>query len=256
MLIKEEGRASVMSRLGLPSRIRSLLALSLVVAAFAALPASRPFVQPTPHGPSYLFLSPNTEDHLSLAEASRRLRAPAQLHYHRLARDILQRLGVPNAKVHDTLGDWGDCVENSLLVVLPSADPQTLRCAAAWFGFIAQQKAVLAFHPDPAGTHLLTILDLPGYDLAMARWLLDRHGIRDRTILVQAGGCRVVVLEIATPSPSLPQAAREGGGTLRHCTGRGECLAGSTRTQAQQHYAEILRAYQVARPLRPLARLP
>jgi hypothetical protein len=245
-----------MSRFGLPARMRTLLALSLMVVACAALPTGRRSAEPAPNGPSYLFLSPNTDDHLSLAEASRRLATPAQLHYHRLAGDILQRLGVANAKVHDALGDWGDCVENSLFVVLPAADPQTLRCAAAWFGFVAQQKAVLAFYPDPAGTHLLTILDLPGHDLATARWLLDRHGIRDRTILVHAGGCRVVVLETIRPSPALPLAAREGGGRLQRCIGRGECLAGSTRTQARQRYAEILRAYQVARPLPPLARLP
>ncbi len=125
-----------------------------------------------------------------------------------MAGDILQRLGVKDAQVHDAVGDWGDSVENSLLVVLPDAHPKTLRCAAAWFGLVAQQKAVLAFHPDPAGTHLLSVLDLPGHDLATARRLLDKHGIRDRTILAHQGGCRVIVLESRSAEPALRDAAR------------------------------------------------
>jgi hypothetical protein len=245
-----------MSRFGLPSRIRSLLALSLLVAACAVLPLDRSAVRPVPDSPSYLFLSPNTDDHLSLAEASRRLASPAQRQYRRLAGDILRLLGVHDATVHDAVGDWGDGVENSLLVTLPVADRQTIRCAAAWFGFIAEQKAVLAFYPDPVGTHQLTILDLPGYDLAMARWLLDRHGIHERTILVRSDSCRVVVLQSRTLDPALRLAAREGLGRLHRCIGRGEYLAATTRTQARQRYAEIIRAYQIARPLRPLARLP
>jgi hypothetical protein len=242
-----------MSRIGLPSRIRSLLALSLILAAYVAVPAHPERGGHALVAPSYLFLSSNTDDNLSLAEASRRLSSPVQLHYHQLAGDILQRLGVLHAKVHDALGDWGDSVENSLLVVLPDAHPETLRCAAAWFGLVAEQKAVLAFHPDPAGTHRLTVLDLPAHDLAAARLLLDQHGIRDRTILTHAGGCRVIVLEPGSDGSALRNVARASGGRLHSCLGLGECLAGPTRSQARQRYTEVLRAYQA---VRPLARLP
>ncbi len=176
----------VMPRFALPSHIRSLLVLSLVLAAGTFLPGGVAPEPLAPTGPSYLFLSPNIDDHLSLAEVSRRLGSPMHKHYHQLAGDILRQLGVNDLQVHDAFGDWGDGVENSLLVVLPAAEPQTLRCAAAWFGLLAQQKAVLAFHPDPAGPDLLTTLDLAGYELAAARLLLDQHGVHDRTILVHA----------------------------------------------------------------------
>ena len=96
-----------MSRLGLPCRFRSLLALSLVLSACVAVPVGSS-IQHGPAGPSYLFLSSNTDDHLTLVEASRRLASPVQLRYHRVAGDILQRLGVKDAKVHDAVGDWGD----------------------------------------------------------------------------------------------------------------------------------------------------
>jgi hypothetical protein len=241
-----------MSRFGLPCRFRSLLALLLVLAACVAVPVGSS-LHHSPAGPSYLFLSSNTDDHLTLVEASRRLASPVQLRYHRLAVDILQRLGVKDAKVHDAVGDWGDSVENSLLVVLPDARPQTLRCAAAWFGLVAQQKAVLAFHPDPAGTHVLSVLDLPGRGLAAARRLLDKHGIRDRTILAHHWGCRVIVLESRTAESALSDAVRSAHGRLRSYAGRGECLAGPTRLQARQRYTDIIEAYQVSQPL---ARLP
>ncbi len=237
-----------MSHAGLPYRCRSLLALVVLLAACVAIPVGSS-VHPVLAGPSYLFLSPNTDDHLSPAEASRRLASPAQFQYHQLAGDILKQLGVNDAKVHDVLGDWDDNVENSLLVVLPAAHPQTLRCAAAWFGLVAQQKAVLAFHPDPEGNHRLTVLDLPGRNLAAVRRLLDEHGIHDRTILVHQGGCRVIVLESHLADPALRDAALAAHGRLHSYTGRGECLAGGTRLQARERYAEIIQAYQLSQQL-------
>ncbi len=67
-----------MSRFGLPCRFRSLLALLLVLAACVAVPVGSSLPH-GPTGPSYLFLSSNTDDHLSLAEASQppRLACPS-----------------------------------------------------------------------------------------------------------------------------------------------------------------------------------
>jgi hypothetical protein len=233
-----------------------LLVLALALASSAALFPRRDAPRAAPSGPSYLFLSPNIDDHLSLAEASRRLVSPAHKQYGLLAGDILRQLGVRGAEVHDAVGDWCEGVENSLVVVLPSAEPDTLRCAAAWFGLAAQQKAVLAFYGDPAGADVLNILDLPGRDLAAARWLLDRHGVRDRAIRVHPRGSQVLVLDAeGRLGEALGQLARHSRGRLRCYPGRGESLAGPTRLQARQRYAEVIRAYQVSRPLPSLARL-
>src|SRR5205823_5452536 len=107
---------------------------------------------PAPVGSACLLLSPNVDDGLDLAEARRRLRSPEHARYRRLAGDILDDLGIRRHQVHDALGEWQGGVENSLLVGLVGpADPGTLACAAACFGLAAQQKAVLAFHADPAG---------------------------------------------------------------------------------------------------------
>jgi hypothetical protein len=245
-----------MSRFALPSHTRSLFVLSLVLAVGTALSSGSVRVQHVPEGPSYLFLSPNTDDHLSLAEVSRRLASPVQKQYRLLAGDIVRQLGVADVQVHDSVGDWGDGVENSLLVVLPAAEPQTLRCAAAWFGLIAQQKAVLAFRPDPAGTDVLMILDLPQHNLDAARQLLDRHGVRDRTLMAHAHGCRVFVLTTnGSVADALRQAAHDADGRLHCRPGWAESLAGPTQLLARQRYTEVIRAYRTARPKRPLARL-
>jgi len=241
----------------LPTRAHiSLLGLTLILAACVSLPRSAS-PQPGTNGSSYLFISPNTDDHLSVMEAARRFDSPEHRRYRTLVGDVLQELGMPAIGVHDAVGDWSDGVENSLFVVLPVADGDTLSCAAAWFGLLAQQKSVLAFHPDSSGRDVLTILDLPGYDLATARRLLGHHGITDRTILAHARGSRVIVVDFAGQlGESLQNAARFSQGRLTHHPGRAESLAGSTRIQARQLYTEVIRASRCSRSLRPLARLP
>src|SRR5262249_14274713 len=91
-----------------------------------------------------LFLSPNTDDGLSLDEASRRLQSRQQRHLAQLARDILAGLGAKDVRVLDSLGDWSAGVENSMLIEIPDTiGPPTLRYAAARLGLIARQQSVL-----------------------------------------------------------------------------------------------------------------
>jgi hypothetical protein len=246
-----------MSRFAPSSRsAASLLALSVTLAACFALVPQHTAPRPAPTGPSYLFLSPNTDGDLSLAEVSRRLVSPAQKQYRHLTSDLLRQLGLAGAEVHDAVGDWSEGVENSLLVVLPSADPQALRCAAAWFGLMARQKAVLAFHADPWGSDFLVVLDLPERDFALVRCLLDGHGIRARTILTHACGSRIVVLDRGgQQTEALRGVARHSRARLSWHTGRAESLDGPTPLQARQRYREVIRAYQISRSSSPLARL-
>jgi len=236
----------------LPSRaVGSLLGLTLILAACVSLPTRSASPQTSTKGASYLFISPNTDDNLTPKEASRRLDSPAHQRYRRLVMDVLHEMGMPSVGAHDAVGDWSEGVENSLFVVLPEADGDRLSCAAAWFGLLARQKCVLAFHSDPAGQDVLTILDLPGHDVESARRLLDRHSITERTILARGRGCRVIVVDFAgRRSEALRTAARFSRSRLKLQPGRAESLAGSTR------YTEVIRASSCSSRLRPLARLP
>jgi hypothetical protein len=228
----------------------ALTALLLLLGSAALLPVPRLPAQ-RPPAAACLLLSPNVDEGLDVAEARRRLRSPQHARYRRLAGDILDQLGVQGHRIHDALGEWQGGIENSLLVVLPHpADAFTLSAAAAWFGLAAQQKAVLAFRADPAGPDVLVVLDLPERSLAEARALLDRQGLRDRTLLPAEGGWRAVVLvrggHLAMPLPASGWQIQRGQGVF---------LGEPTRAAATARYREILRAYRAARPGGPVARL-
>jgi hypothetical protein len=225
-----------------------LVLLTILVVGTGRQPTGAPAPGIAPAGPSYLFLSANTDDHLSLHEASRRLASPEQKLSHHLVAEILRELRLRGASVHDAVGDWSDGVENSLVVVLPAAEPASLRCAAAWFGLLARQKAVLAFHADPAGVDVLTKLDLPGVDLGALRLQLDRSGILDRTIVPHPHGAGVLVVdEGGRLNGPLECLARKLGGRLRRQAGRCDSLAAPTRPLAEQRYHAVLKEYHAAR---------
>ncbi|MFO0844046.1 MAG: hypothetical protein U0797_16870 [Gemmataceae bacterium] len=201
-----------------------LLAARLVVGAHGTAAA--------PHGPALLFFSSNTEDGLSLRQAVDRLGAPAHERCRARAERVLRELSAGPALVHDAIGDWQDGVENSLLVVLPrSPDAGTLRRAAAWFGLIGDQKAVLAFRPEPGGRDVLVTLVVPG-TLEEVRDRLTVHGVHDRTILVEADGCRVIVVVEGERYAELAAAAARMKATIDRRHGRSELLAAPTRDEA------------------------
>ena len=108
---------------------------------------------------------------------------------------LIDDLGLPSARVHDAIGDWAGSVENAVLVQMPaSGDMATLRFAAAWLGLMCRQQAVLLFCADPAGDDRLATFDVDA-PIDHVRHQLDRHGIRERTIIARPGGCWVVVVD-------------------------------------------------------------
>jgi hypothetical protein len=207
--------------------------------------------------PAYLFLSPNTDEHLSLGEVERRLRAPCQGRARQLAGDILDSIGASRHRVMDAIGDWSDGAENSVLAVLPHApDLATLRYAAVWFGLLAGQKSVLAFHPGPGGPDALLVVEVPGKDLLALRRALDRHAVPFRTIVPISGGHRVIVCDVGGRSRgNLEQLGKAYGARVRVSSGAGVWVGEASRAAAQVRYCELIRAYE-AQPSRPRYRPP
>jgi hypothetical protein len=238
-----------------PSTCRPLAGLALVLLGPALLVLCIPERQApaADRSAAYLFLSPNTDEHLDLTQAQQRLRSPDHARYRRLASHILGDLGVAAHQVHDVLGDWGGGAENSLLVVLPcGTDPEAVRYAAASFGLAARQKSVLAFHADPSGPDALVTLDLPGLRLEEVRKALDEHGLPERTLLAHAGGWRALVVLAGGACVALPGVP---GAAATRQPGRGEYLGEPDRLRAGERYRAVIRAYQAQRHRLPLARL-
>jgi hypothetical protein len=250
-----------MSRSVAPRCAVGLLALAVVLAGLL-VPA--PHAAPAQDGSAYLFLSANTDENLSPAEALRRLRSNEQAVFRQLAGDILRQVGAARADVVDAVGDWSDGAENSLLAVVPvPPDLATLRYAAAWFGLLAGQKGVLAFRPGNGGPDGLATLDVPGRDLARLRQALDAHGIEARTIVPTAAGQRVVVFdEGGRWRGRLERLGRWCGVPVRVTAGTGAYVGEQSRGLARQKYRELIAAYEnsparrkyrPAGPCRPVA---
>lgn len=226
------------------ARHRALALILALAATLALLPIPTTSVNPS-FETAYLFVSPNTREDLNMAEARRLLLSPEHGRYRRLAGDILHQLGIGRHQVYDALGDWQGGVENSLFVEVKSpADRQTLRCAVAWFGLVAHQKCVLAFHRDPHGDDVMAVIDMPGRSLEQVRTLLDNHGIRDRTLFHRCGGWRAVVL---AESEQALRLVRIRGVKCRFQIGEAVFLGETTRAGASERYREVLRASRVIR---------
>jgi hypothetical protein len=224
-----------------------LLALALLLGALARLAGPSP--QPAPRGQrgvAYLFLSANTDDGLSPAEASRRLRSPGQSRFKQVAGDILRQVGAPGAEVKDAVGDWAGGTENSLLAFVPDApDFPTVCYAALWFGVLAEQKAVLAFREEPGGADAVVVVDVAERDLARLRGVLDRHAVPFRTLLPTTRGYRVVVYdEGGRLREWLARLGARYASPVAVVPGRGAYLAWPTRGQARQGFVELIAAYE------------
>jgi hypothetical protein len=263
----EEGEEEVMSRVSRPAAHLALAALLLLLAVHPWL-GSVPSAHPP--GSAYLFLSPNTEEQLTLDQARARLHSPAQLQFRRVAQGILAQVGSSEGQVFDALGDWTDGVENSLLVVLPQPtqrrtrslagdpfgertvpeDASTLRYVAAWFGLLADQKSVLVFTPG-SGTDAVLELEVPGKELTALRRSLDEQGILVRTLVLHNGGVRVVLFDKGQQlQAGLERVAHQFGGRLTATRGIGFPLEESTRGQARSRFQEEIRRFE-KQPLRP-----
>jgi hypothetical protein len=231
-----------MSRL-VPARRWAALAVLLLA---CAAPAAWPRPAAPEAASAYLFVSPNTRDHLGVAEARRQLDSAEHARYHRLAGDVLRELGVREPRVSDALGEWQGSAENSLFVTIHEpVEPATVACAAAWFGLAARQKAVLAFHPCPSGDQVLAVIELRGWSLRSSQELLDRHGFHERTLIERGDGWRAVVLAEGRHRRALE---RLPGATVRR--GRAVMIGAETEDAARERYRAVLREHQRAAVVR------
>lgn len=233
------------------SLVLLVLVPALLVQAVERSAAHPPTQPPVKTGLSFLFLSPCLDDGLSAETAVGRLRSREHVSSRRLMHTILEQVKVRPVAIHDAIGDWSDGAENSLLVVLPPTCPvDDAYVAAAWFGLLAQQKAVLAFHPGRKGNDELCHVHLVGWSLAETRDLLDKHNIPARTILLHEEGCRVVVVCMSgRERSSMQNLAREAQARIARLPGHAEELAAPTRWQARERFTEVIRTSKTGKRL-------
>lgn len=200
---------------------------------------------------SYAFVSPNTRENLTTAEAIRELGSPEEA---RLIRDTHQvgcRLRL-RLRVSKALGSWADGAEHST-VFRVTADAATVRYAAAWLGKFARQKAVLYFLGSGMGQARLHILSLRKRDLASVAKAFDSTGVAFRNLVPARKRLLVYVVDLKNElKTKVSLTARRLHASLWSMRGEGAFIGDENdREKAQTVFEEEIRRYEATHaPLR------
>jgi len=85
------------------------------------------------------FVSPNVQENTTFSDAQRGLASEEQKQAHALAQRVVEKVA-GKGEVHDTIGEWKDGAENSLMVRGPM-DRESTKYVAALMGKAENQKA-------------------------------------------------------------------------------------------------------------------
>lgn len=200
--------------------------------------------------PSYLFVSPNTSENLTLKEALRRLNSPEEIALILDGRAVSCRLGL-KARIAKTIGSWTDGVEHSTLLRL-DADEDAVRYANAWLGKRARQKSVLYFQRRTAGAARMYVMSTQrrGRGLAWIAKALDESGIAYRTLVPSARRTLVYVVDLKDElRQQIAVAARRLRARYRVLEGTGDFIGDDTdRDKARQVFSQIISKYEAEHP--------
>ncbi len=232
---------------------RALLSVALLLAAsgniFPQQSAAR--AEEPQKAESYTFVSPNTRENLTLADAIRLLNSREEQMFidniHRLSRCLRLKPTVAKA-----IGSFTDGAEHSALFRV-FTDRRTLRYADARLGKLGRQKTVLYFRQDDSGAARMYVLRiwLGKRSLASIAGTLDRNGVPFRTLVPGARGrMSIYVADVNNELPNqIVSAARNLGALMTTIKGTGEFIGDDTdRDKAQQVYAGIIKQYEDENP--------
>ncbi|HEV8369822.1 MAG TPA: hypothetical protein VGQ39_17835 [Pyrinomonadaceae bacterium] len=176
------------------SQIRFPLNVSLAV-ILLAIASVTTTAQRADRSLNYGFVSPNTRDNLKLEDAIRGLSSAEESSLLKRARSLTcvvkRRISTMRA-----LGSWSDGAEHSILIRVNTDEP-TIRYLMSRLGRDANQKAVIYFHPQTAGTAKMYIFQ-PAWrfrGFATIGRILDAAGISFRTLIPTKQGTVVYVVD-------------------------------------------------------------
>jgi predicted DNA-binding protein with PD1-like motif len=234
-------------------KLRALLLVLLLLAtsgqSFSQQPTTR--AEEQEKAESYTFVSPNTRENLTLAEAIRLLKSREEQvfinHIQRLSRCLRLK-----SAVMKTIGSFTDGAEHSALFRV-FTDKPTLRYADARLGKLGRQKTVLYFRQDDSGAARMYVLRIwTGKRMldSIAK-TLDRNGVPFRTLVPEARGrMSIYVVDLENElSNKIVSAARNLGALMTTIKGMGEFIGDDTgRDEAQEVYAGIIKQYEDEHP--------
>ena len=201
---------------------------------------------------NYGFVSPNTRTDLKLEDAIKGMNSPeeAQLRTKAINLSCVVRARIRTFKA---LGSWSDGAEHSVMLRVKS-DEATLRYVLSRMGRDAQQKYVIYFHPQPAGSADLYTLRLrtraPNY-VALAS-ALERAGIPFRTLVPVPGTMAIYIIDLDRDlRHKILTAARRLRARVSHETGNAALFGDDERQKAKVVFEQEIKNYEAKNPNLP-----
>lgn len=249
MAKKEMSKHTIVS-----SRRHFLQFLLLLTLALGSIAAANAQVKPRQGSDrrkslSYVFVSPNTRENLTLAEAQAGLNSDEEIHLIAEAHEVACRLR-KSLSVVKAIGSWSDGAEHSTLI-RARTNESMLRYAGSLLGKFARQKAILYFRPDSSGRTKMYVLLLPRHrhDLAAVTRELDSDGIENRTLVPRKQGLLVYIVDLKNELRLKVLAA---GRRLRarssSLSGKGEFIGDDDRDKAQAVFNQEILKYEGVHP--------
>jgi hypothetical protein len=236
---------------------RELRLLVVLLVTFAGAYAQRPAPQTSTSveadwkASSYLFVSPNTRENLTLKESLKLLDSPEELRLLRRIRRLSLCLGL-KPMILKTVGSWSDGAEHAALFRIYS-DQATVRYTDARLGKRERQKSVLYFRRNSSGLGRMYVLYARRRKSGLAgiSRVLDQNGVAYRTLV--PGRRRLAIVYVVDLKDELQKqvsaAARELGARLLIIKGEGEFIGDdSDRDKAQTVFAAVIEEYEAAHP--------
>lgn len=224
--------------------IRSfLLILALATACFAQTSLN------------YGFVSPNTKENLKFEDAIKGMRSAEET---KLVRQSVNLGCVVRSRIRAfrSLGSWSDGVEHSVMIRVQSDEP-TVRYVLSRLGRDAQQKSVLYFHPQPAGSADLYTLKprRPARNLMSVANTLQQTGIDFRTLVPTRSGTWIYVVDLKRElRPKVMAAAKRLRANVSSQSGNAEFVGDDDRAdEAKVVFDQEIRNYEAKNPNLPPA---
>lgn len=238
-------------RTNMTVRLLSRLALVLIFCVSGSATAQES--RSTAIARNYGFVSPNTREDLKFEDAVRGLSSSEETNLMRRAKNlgcVVKR----QIRTLRALGSWSDGAEPSVLLRVNS-DESTLRYLMSRLGRDANQKAVIYFHPLPAGPAQIHIVR-PARRFRAFKTIaraLDSAGIAFRTLVPTK---ETTVVYIVDTDNNLANKVRDAARRLRarFSSHRGNASFigdDSVREKGQAVFAEEIKSYETKNPSLP-----
>ena len=196
---------------------------------------------------SFLFVSPNTRDHMSDDSAAEALNSFEQINFLAVAKYLAGKI-CHQPQVESAEGIYAGTAENSSLIT--GCNIGQARYLGELLGRYARQKRILIFDPSPQGDERLFVVTISTEHAAETAHALRRYDLRGASITVRD---KVVQVYIWAAENSWGRAAHTLAeaehGDLQEVAGKGALIGDDDRAAAQRVFDRDIRAYERAHRL-------